>query len=137
MSLYLRVAAGRGRYLLDAARVVQVLPGPPPGGSGAAPLVDLRAIFAEDAAAAGCYVLYAQAAGGAAALLVDRVDGLLDLADAELLPLPPIGALGRFIDAVSTRLSDSRPMLRLRAEQALALAASVAAPAPAAGADRG
>lgn len=138
MSLYLQAAVGAGRYLLEAARIIEVRPAADtdeaarqPGER--APCVDLRALFGEATAAAGYYVVLPQTSREPAALLVDAVDGLVEVGDPELRPLPPIGMLGELIDAVSTQLAQGRPMLRLRGERALAIAARQIA----AGADRG
>lgn len=126
MSLYLQIEVGEGHYLLEATRILELrtgshdTAGEPPRDNDP-PAVDLRQLFGESAAATGYCVVYAQASGKAAALLVDRVDGLVDLGDDEFCPLPPIGPLGALIDAISTRLADRRPMLRLRGERVLAM----------------
>ena len=138
MSLYLQALVGAGRYLLEAARIAEIRPVGHPADAvrwqgEAVPRVELRALFGEDPAAAGYCVLFAQAAGGIAALLVDEIEGLVEIGDRELRPLPPIGPLGQLIDAVSTKLAQARPMLRLRGERALAASGRD----DAAGADRG
>lgn len=132
MSLYLEIGIGAGRYLLDAAHVLEVrqdLDGTD-GASwqgAAVAAVDLREVFDASATAPGCCILYTQRSGEAATLLVDRVDGLVDLGDGAFRPIPPIGPLGALLDAIAPRLADQRPMLRLRGERALALAAIGAA----------
>ncbi len=145
MSLYLEVRIGAERYLLDAARILEIRPIARDGAvywqDRAATVVDLRQLFEESAAAPGCVVLYGQTSGDAAALLVDRADGLVERGDADFCPLPPIGPVGLLIDAMSTRSGEdanARPMLRLRGERALSVAAAcgvagVPAPATAAG----
>ncbi|HLY46934.1 MAG TPA: chemotaxis protein CheW [Stellaceae bacterium] len=127
MTLYLQVAVGDGLYLIDARQVVEVraaLGGEDDPGrrDGALPAVDLRQVFAAPAVAPGSSVLVAQAGGAAAALIVDRIDGLAEFDDAAFSPLPPIGPLGELIDALAMRLGVERPLLRLRGERALAAA---------------
>lgn len=132
MTLYLQVAVGDGLYLIDARQIVEVraaLGGDDDPGrrEGALPAVDLRQVFAAPAEAPGSSVLVAQAggttAGGtAAALIVDRIDGLAEFDDAAFSPLPPIGPLGELIDALAMRFGVERPLLRLRGEHALAAA---------------
>ena len=124
MSLYLQAVVGAGRYLIEAARIVEVQPpaAMAPSPAEEVPRIDLRALFGAAGTASGYRVVVRQAAGGAAALLVDAVDGLVEIAQSEWRPLPPIGPLGQLIDAVSTRLAENRPMLRLRGERALAAA---------------
>lgn len=134
MSLYLQIAVGAGRYLLDASHVVEirhVVETRTDRGAGgdailwqgdSVAIVDLREMFAEPKDAPGACVLFAQATGDIAALLVDRVDGLIELDDVDdLSPLPPIGPLGTLIDAISTRFGAEHPALRLRGERALAV----------------
>jgi hypothetical protein len=134
MSLYLQIAVGAGRYLLDASHILEIRSDMPGGDDvarrqeGAIVAVDLRELFDETAGTAGtqgsCVVL-AQTSGPPAALIVDRVDGLAEFGAAEFCPLPPIGPLGLMIDAVAMRLADRRPLLRLRGERALATAAAL------------
>lgn len=124
MSLYLQAAVGAGRYLLEAARIVEIRPVAEAARRQGEelPRVDLRTLFGADATAPGCCVLVRQAGGETAALFVDRVDGLVDIGQSEWRPLPPVGPLGQLIDAVATKLTLERPMLRLRGERALAAA---------------
>ena len=124
MSLYLQAAVGAGRYLLDAARILEVRPL-----ADAAqrqfeglPRIDLRVLFGVEGTPSGYGVLVTQSGGGTAALLVDAIDGLVEVARSEWRPLPPIGPLGQLIDAVWAELGGGRPMLRLRGERALAAA---------------
>jgi hypothetical protein len=139
VSLYLQAAVGGGRYLLEAARIIEVRPVADPvkavrWRSEELARVDLRPLFGAATTAPGCCVLFAQAGGETAALLVDAVEGLVEIGQREWRPLPPIGRLGQLIDAVSTQLAGDRPMLRLRGERALAAASGRDI---AAGADRG
>ena len=124
MSLYLKVGIGAGLYLLDAGRVLEIRSDDARGlwrGEGV-PVVDCRKLFDEPAAAVGEGILIAEEGGAVAELIIDRVEGLIEIADSALRPVPPIGPLGGLIDAVSV-LSDERPMLRLRGEDARAAAA--------------
>ncbi len=67
-----------------------------------------------------------QVSGVAAVLVVDRIDRLIEIGAAELRPLPPIGALGLLLDAVSLRLVSDRLLLRLCGERARHTAAAFA-----------
>jgi chemotaxis signal transduction protein len=125
VSLYLQTTVGAGRYLLEAARVIEVRPVTLPGEAARwqgedLPRVDLRALFGTDSATGGCCVLARQASGAIAAIFVDGVEGLVEVGQSEWRPLPPIGPLGQLIDAVATKLAQERPMLRLRGERAIA-----------------
>ncbi len=126
MSLYVRVAVGTGRYLLDAERVLEIAEDTRGAEDAvlwhgvAVPTADLRTLFGETDGAYGSYILVAQDEGNPAALIVDRVDGLVELGDAEFCPLPPIGKVGRLIDAAAMLPAIPHPMLRLRGERALA-----------------
>ncbi len=122
MSLYLQVAVGAGLYLLDATHIRAI----DNGADLDLPAIDLRALFAEKAATVGTSIVVEQVSGEAAVLVVDRIDGLIEIGEAELRPLPPIGALGLLLDAVSLRLVDDRPLLRLRGERARHTAAAFA-----------
>lgn len=127
MTLYLQVGIGAACYLLDTEHVVEIRnAGEFDGTAGqpdaAMPRVDLRQLFETPAGAPGPVILHAQNDGLAAALIVDRVDGLVAVGGGEFCPLPPIGPLGALLDAVTTRLAEGRPMLRLRGERALAAA---------------
>ncbi|HEX3954454.1 MAG TPA: hypothetical protein VHW90_12820 [Stellaceae bacterium] len=130
--LYLRVSVGQGCYLLSVAGIFEIRPDPQGGEEGfawqgqAAPPVDLPALLDDKSGTPGFCVLYAQEAGEPASLIVDGVDGLVELDDDELSPLPPIGPVGTLLDAISTS-AGARPLLRLRGEHALATAASLAA----------
>ena len=127
MTLYLRIAVGEGCYLLDAKHVLEVRPasaGDARAADNATKKVDLREMFAEPVAAQGSHVLVAQAEGPPAGLIVDRVDGLAEFEEAAFYPLPTIGPLGTLIDGVATQLGGERPMLRLRGERAVAVAAA-------------
>ena len=126
MSLYLKVGIGAGCYLLDAARVLEIRPENARGlwRGEAVPVVDCRDLFDEPVGTRGEGVLFGEEDGAFAELIVDRVEGLVPIADAGLRPVPPIGLLGGLIDGVSVSL-DEPPMLRLRAEQMRAIAAAL------------
>ena len=123
MSLYLKVGIGAGCYLLDAGGVLEIRSDAARGhwrGEDVA-VVDCRELFDELVSQLGEGILFGQADGTVAELIVDRVEGLVPIADAGLRPVPPIGLLGGLIDGVSVSL-DEPPMLRLRAEQMRATA---------------
>jgi hypothetical protein len=113
LSFYLQVAIGASRYLLDAAHALELRQ----QASGFDRVVDLREVFGEDGATRGRYVVCAQASGDAVVLIVDAVEELVHLDDAEFCALPPLGPLGPLFDAISTRVAEGRPMLRLRGER--------------------
>jgi chemotaxis signal transduction protein len=126
VSLYLKVGIGAGLYLLDAGRVLEIRSDDARGhwrGEGV-PVVDCGDLFDEPAGTRGDGILIGEEDGATAELIVDRVEGLVEIADAELRPVPPIGPLGALIDAVSV-LADEPPMLRLRAEHMRATAAAL------------
>ena len=126
MSLYLKVGIGAGRYLLDAGGVLEIRSDDAREhrrGEGG-PVVDCRDLFDEPAGTRGDGVLIGEEDGVTTELIVDRVEGLVEIADAELRPVPPIGLLGQLIDAISV-LADEPPMLRLRAKQMRATAAAL------------
>jgi chemotaxis signal transduction protein len=126
VSLYLKVAVGASFYLLDAGRVLEIRSDDARGhwrGEGV-PVVDCRDLFDEPAGMRGDGILFGEEDGAVAELIVDRVEGLVEIADAGLRPVPPIGPLGGLIDAVSA-LADERPMLWLRAEHMRATAAAL------------
>ena len=105
MSLYLKVGVGAGRYLLDAGRVLEMRSDDARGhwrGEGV-PVIDCRDLFDEPAGIRGDGILFGEADGAVAELIVDRVEGLVEIADAALRPVPPIGPLGALI----TRLPDA------------------------------
>jgi hypothetical protein len=115
VSLYLQTTVGAARYLLDAAQIVEIrAEGLETGGLGdTVPIVDLRDLFEANKTPSSACVLLKQEAGDIAALIVDQVEGLIELDDDEFSPLPPIGPLGDWFDAVSTRLAGEQLMLRL------------------------
>jgi len=121
VSLYVQVAIGAGRYLLDAERVLEIRARTEDDPT--MPRVDLRRLFAAPEAAGMSAVLVAQSGGEVALLAVDRVEGLVEIADAALCRLPPIGPLGMLIDAAVAGANDEPPLLRLRGERALIAAA--------------
>ncbi|HKS88199.1 MAG TPA: hypothetical protein VJR70_02045 [Stellaceae bacterium] len=128
MSLYLQVAIGGDLFLVDAGHIVEVSPQDAPGDGdpNGLPAIDLRRLFAAAAEADGSRIRVADAAGTTTTLVVDRVDGLAEIDPASFRALPPIGPLGTLIDAVAMRPGIERPLLRLRGERALAVAAALA-----------
>jgi hypothetical protein len=111
MTLYLKVIVGKANYLLPAARVTHVAPAKEDGVvDTAVPEIDCRRLFDEPADTAGHRVSFA----GQANLIVDRVDGLIELAEENFRPLPAIGRFGALIDAVSLPVAAEAPALRLQ-----------------------
>jgi hypothetical protein len=115
MTLYLRVIVGRAAYLLPAARVTHVAPTEEDGPVDPdIPEIDCRWLFAELSDKAGHRVSF----DGKMNLIVDRVDGLTEIADENFRPLPAIGRFGALIDAISLPVAGEPPALRLRAGSA-------------------
>jgi hypothetical protein len=111
MTLYLKVIVGNVDYLLPAARVTHVAPAEEDGADDTAvPEIDCRLLFNGPADTAGHRVSFA----GRANLIVDRVDGLIELAEENFRPLPAIGRFGALIDAVSLPVAAEAPALRLQ-----------------------
>jgi hypothetical protein len=111
MTLYLRVAVGKATYLLPAAQVTHVAPADESGAADTAiTRIDCRQLFDESADTPGHRISLA----GEGDLIVDRVDGLTELADDNFRPLPAIGRFGALIDAVSLPVANEPPALRLK-----------------------
>lgn len=120
MSRYLQLEIRGDAYLLDTAIVAEIrtfYDSPVLVRGEAVPMVDLGELFDGPKVAAGCCILVRREASGTIAVIVDRADSLVELADAEFRPLPPIGPLGFLIDAVSIRAGTTTPALRLRGER--------------------
>jgi hypothetical protein len=115
MTLYLKVIVGRAAYLLPAARVTHVAPAEDHGNVDAdIAEIDCRRLFEELSDKAGHRVSF----DGEVNLIVDRVDGLTEIADENFRPLPAIGRFGALIDAVSLPVAGEPPALRLQAGSA-------------------
>jgi hypothetical protein len=113
--LYLKVTVGRAAYLLPAAQVTHVAQVDEDGPvDGAIPEIDCRRLFDQPAVTTGHRVSFV----GAGNLIVDRVDGLTELADDAFRSLPAIGRFGTLIDAVSLPVASEPPALRLRIDPA-------------------
>ena len=110
MTLYVKAVVGRASYLIAAARVSDVAPTEP---GVAAASVDCRTLFGETAETPGYRIVAEADAGEPVALVVDRIDGLVELDDDSFRPLPPIGRFGAAIDAVTVPKGDDAPALRL------------------------
>jgi hypothetical protein len=128
VTLYLKAVVGETRYLIAASCVVDVAPAE---GGEADKSVDCRVLFAAPgdgpsqgpSQSPGHGLIIEDEAGAAVRLIVDRVDGLVDVDDDALRPLPPIGRFGAAIDAVSVPADGDVPALRLRIGSALFSAA--------------
>ena len=126
MTLYLKATVGRARYLIAAARVTDVQPAGGPAGEhadDALAVVDCRKLFEEESAEiAGYRIQCLDEAGEPICLIVDRLDGLMELDDDAFRPLPAIGRCAGLIDAVSVPVSAEAPALRLHLRSALVAA---------------
>jgi hypothetical protein len=110
VTLYLKASVGRTSYLIAAARVTDVAPAEATAEAGS---IDCRTLFGEPAAAPGCRLVAEPDTGDPVTLIVDRIDGLVELDDAAFRPLPPIGRCGAAIEAVSVPVAGEAPALRL------------------------
>ena len=131
MSLYLKVAVGAGLYLLDAGQVIEVRAEGEEGRTWrgqAVPILDCRDLLGAAAGISRRAVLCFTGSGGSVELVVDRIEGLIELADRELHPLPQIGPLGELIDAIVAIPGDDRLFLRLRVERMPTIAARDGSP---------
>jgi chemotaxis signal transduction protein len=125
VSLYLRIAVGAGHYLLDAGQIAEIRPytgGAVEGDD--VPIIDLRTLFAAAAEPGGCAILATLASGAIIALIADRADNLIEIADAEWQKVPPIGPVGDFIDAICLLPDADKPLLRLRMSSEATMAAA-------------
>ena len=116
MTLYLKIAVGPTAYLVAAAEVTDLQPASAGATDGA---IDLRALFGAPPAGAGFRMSFAADATGASDLVVDRLDGLVEIAEERFRALPAIGRFGALIDAVAVPGADEAPALRLRLGPAL------------------
>lgn len=120
MTLYIRAVVGHISYLIAATRVNDVSPVNP---GAAEPAVDCRRLFGEPAMVPGYRLVVDSDAGEPVSLVVDRIDGLVELDDSRFRPLPPIGRYGAALDAISVPAGDEAPALRLSVGPALLAAA--------------
>jgi hypothetical protein len=123
VTLYLKATIGKASYVIVAAQVTDVRPVGGPGDGltddEAIPLVDCRLLFGETTIALGYRIVVAREADQPTALIVDRLDGLIELGDEMFRALPAIGRFGTSIDAVSLPVGGQPPALRLRVGSAL------------------
>lgn len=123
MTLYLRVGVGDAIYLIAAAEVAEL--GRDETGVGdAGAAIDCRRLFGAPVDTPGYRVRLSEGGEGRC-LVVDRLDGLVELGDDALRPLPAIGRLGTLFDAVAVPLAAEPPALRLHIGPALFAAAEV------------
>lgn len=111
MTLYLKVGVGAANYLLAAAQVTDVGLADNSDNGGLA--IDCRRLFGDPIATPGYRVVLATEDNGSTGLVVDRLEGLVELGDEAFRALPPIGRFGELIDAVSVPGSAEPPALRL------------------------
>ena len=124
MTLYLRVGVGDAIYLIAASEVAELGSGET-GVDDAGAAVDCRPLFAASADTTGYRVRLSAGDFDGRCLVVDRLDGLVELGDDAFRPLPPIGRLGTLFDAVAVPLAAEPPALRLHVGPALFAAADV------------
>ena len=110
MTLYVKAVVGHACYLIAATRVSDAAPAEP-GAAGSS--VDCRALFGEATGAPGYRLVVENDTGEPVSLVVDRIDGLVELDDDSFRPLRPIGQFGAAIDAVAVPVGDAAPALRL------------------------
>lgn len=121
MTLYLRVGVGDATYLIAASEVTELgRDETGPGGMG--PEIDCRRLFGASAETPG-YRVRLSDDGEGGCLIVDCLDGLVELGDDAFRPLPAIGRLGTLFDAVAVPLAAEPPALRLHIGPALFAAA--------------
>ena len=119
MTLYLQVSVGPAQYLIVATQVTQLGPAENDAAS-AATVIDCRELFGAPAEAPGYRLNLAPEDDDAPlALVVDRVDGLVERDEGTFRALPPIGRFGTVIDAVAVPVGAESPALRLHIRSAL------------------
>ena len=124
MTLYLRVGVGDAAYLIAAAAVAE-LSGDETDVGDALAIIDCRRLFGASADTPGHRVRLSEGGGEGRCLVVDSLDGLIELGDEAFRPLPVIGRLGRLFDAVALPRAAEPPALRLHIGPALFAAADV------------
>ncbi|HEU0217756.1 MAG TPA: hypothetical protein VFQ90_13955 [Stellaceae bacterium] len=117
------MSIGEAIYLIAAAAVAELGRGET-GTDDGGPAIDCRRLFGTSADTPGYRVRLSEGAEGRS-LVVDRLDGLIELGDEAFRPLPVIGRLGRLFDAVAVPLAAEPPALRLHIGPALFAAAKV------------
>ena len=123
MTLYLRVGVGEASYLIAAADVAE-LRHDETGTDDVRPVIDCRYLFGASADTPGYRVRLSEG-GEDRCLVVDRLDGLVELGDEAFRPLPAIGRLGTLFDAVAVPFAAEPPALRLHIGPALFAAVEV------------
>ena len=119
MTLYLKAVIGAATYLIAAEQIAGVRPTDDLVQDGAIRTLDCRALFGAPATAPGYRILIEPAAGEPVGLIVDRLDGLAQLAEDRFRALPSIGRFGAAIDAVCLLAESENPALRLHVSAAL------------------
>lgn len=119
MTLYLKAVIGPAMYLVAAEQVADVRPIDDLAQDSIVRTVDCRALFGAATATSGCRILVEPVAGEPVSLIVDRLEGLAELAEGSFRPLPPIGRFGAAIDAVCLFADSETPALRLHVGPAL------------------
>jgi hypothetical protein len=112
LTLYLRVGIGDALYLIAATDVAE-LSGDETGAGYVGPAIDCRRLFGVSPAAPGYRVGLSTEGADGSCLVVDRLDGLVELGEDAFRPLPAIGRLGTLFDAVAVPVAAEPPALRL------------------------
>lgn len=118
MTLYLKLGVGAASYLIAVAAVAE-LGQDKTGATDAGLAIDCRRLFGTDAEEPGYSVRLSAEEADGRCLIVDRLDGLVDLGGEAFQPLPAIGRLGKLFDAVAVPLAAEPPALRLHIGPAL------------------
>jgi hypothetical protein len=122
LTLYLGVGVGDAVYLIAASEVAEL--GRDETGAGdAGPAIDCRRLFGASAETSGYRVRLSTQRREGTCLVVDRLDGLVELGDDAFRPLPVIGRLGTLFNAVAVPVAAEPPALRLHIGPALFAAA--------------
>ena len=124
MTLYLRVGVGDAVYLIAASEVAELGRSETSGGD-MGPAIDCRRLFGASAETPGYRVRLSAQGRAGTCLVVDRLEGLVELGDDAFRPLPAIGRLGTLFDAVAVPLAAEPPALRLHIGPALFAAADI------------
>lgn len=124
MTLYLRVGVGGAAYLIAADGIASLADNTPGDAAGGA-VIDCRDLFGAPGGAPGyCIRLSPEVAEGLC-LVVDRLEGMVELGDDAFRRLPPIGRMGTLFDAVTAPAAAEPPALRLNLGSALLTGAPI------------
>ncbi|HWB49318.1 MAG TPA: hypothetical protein VG651_09430 [Stellaceae bacterium] len=123
MTLYLRVGVGGAAYLIAADGIASLADSAPGDGVAGAVIggavVDCRDLFGVPGGAPGYRVRLSPKVAEGLCLVVDRLEGMVELDDDAFRRLPPIGRMGTLFDAVTAPAAAEPPALRLNLGSAL------------------